>query len=125
MQTAMSQSSAQQAIWASGDFSMIASSSTIVGELLCEELDLRANQRVLDIATGSGNTAIAAARRWCDVSGVDFVPALLEHARIRMAAERLSADFHEGDAEKLPFPDASFDVVLSTFGVMFASDPRK
>jgi len=119
------QATPHQAMWASGDFSMIAANTAIVGELLCEAAGLKANQRVLDIATGSGNTAIAAARRWCEVSGLDFVPALLERARTRVAAERLSAEFYEGDAEKLPFPDASFDVVLSTFGVMFASQPRK
>ena len=115
----------QQRIWAAGDFSMVATGSTIVGESLCESVDLRAGERVLDIATGSGNTALAAARRHCDVIGVDFVPALLERARERAHAERLSIDFREADAEKLPFADASFDAVLSTFGVMFAPDQAK
>jgi SAM-dependent methyltransferase len=115
----------QQRIWAAGDFSMVATGSTIVGERLCESVDVRAGQRVLDVATGSGNTALAAARRFCKVTGVDFVPSLLQRARERAAAERLDIEFCEGDAESLPFPYASFDVVLSTFGVMFAPDqPR-
>ncbi len=116
----------QQVTWSAGDFSAVASSSIIVGELLCESIPLRAGQRVLDVATGSGNTAMSAARRACDVVGVDFVPALLERARERVAAERLrNITFELGDTEALPFPDASFDVVLSTFGHMFAPDPDK
>jgi len=115
----------KQRLWGAGDFSMVATGSTIVGERLCESVDLRAGQRVLDIATGSGNTALAAARRCCHVTGVDFVPALLARARERAAAERLDIEFLEADAESLPFTDASFDVVLSTFGVMFASDQSK
>jgi SAM-dependent methyltransferase len=115
----------QQQAWAAGDFAMIGSAITIVSESLCEAADLRAGQRVLDVATGSGNTAIAAARRWCDVVGVDYVPALLERARQRAAGERLPALFQDGDAENIPFADASFDVVLSTFGSMFAPDQEK
>jgi ubiquinone/menaquinone biosynthesis C-methylase UbiE len=116
----------QHDIWSAGDFSAIAASSILVGELLCESIPLRAGQRVLDVATGSGNTAMSAARRACDVVGVDFVPALLERARERVAAERLrNITFDLGDTEKLPFPDASFDVTLSTFGHMFAPDPDK
>jgi SAM-dependent methyltransferase len=115
----------QQRVWAAGDFSLVATPTTIVGERLCEAVDLRAGQRVLDIATGSGNTALAAARRYCKVTGVDFVPALLDRARERAAAERLDIEFREADAESLPFADASFDVVLSTFGVMFAPDQGK
>jgi ubiquinone/menaquinone biosynthesis C-methylase UbiE len=114
-----------QATWSAGDFAMVATMITIVGELLCETVDLRAGQDVLDVATGSGNTAIAAARRFTDVTGIDFVPALLDRARERSAVEGLQIDFREGDAEALPFPDASFDVVLSTFGVMFAPDHPK
>ncbi|HEX9711083.1 MAG TPA: class I SAM-dependent methyltransferase [Actinomycetota bacterium] len=110
----------QQAAWAAGDFSMFATTITIVSETLCETVDVRAGQRVLDVATGSGNTAIAAARRGCEVTGVDYVPAVLERGRMRAAVERLDVTFVEGDAEDLPFPDESFDVVLSTFGVMFA-----
>jgi len=115
----------QQRLWAAGDFAMVATPTTIVGERLCESVDLRAGQRVLDIATGSGNTALAAARRYCDVTGVDFVPSLLDRARDRASAERLDIEFREADAESLPFADASFDVVLSTFGVMFAPDQSK
>ena len=91
----------------------------------CEAADLRAGQRVLDVATGSGNTAIAAARRFCEVTGVDYVPALLARAHERAAVEGLAIDFREGDAEALPFPDASFDVILSTFGSMFAPDQAR
>jgi len=115
----------QQATWSSGDFAIIGTTIQIVGETLCEAVDLRPGQRVLDVATGSGNAAIAAARRFTEVVGVDYVPALLERARERARAERLLIDFRDGDAEHLPLPDASFDVVLSTFGVMFAPDqPR-
>ena len=111
-------------VWSTGDFSALASASIIVGELLCESIPLRAGQRVLDVATGSGNTAMSAARRACDVVGVDFVPALLERARERVHAERLrNITFEAGDTQALPFPDAVFDVVLSTFGHMFAPDP--
>src|SRR5207302_375790 len=97
----------------------------LVGELLCEAVDVHPGQRVLDIATGSGNTALAAARRGGTVTGIDFVPALLERGRERAAAERLTIDFQVGDAEALGFPDASFDVVLSTFGAMFAPDQER
>ena len=111
-----------QAIWSAGDFAMVATMLNIVGELLCDTMELRAGQDVLDVATGSGNTAIAAARRFTNVVGIDFVPALLDRARERTAVEGLKIDYREGDAEELPLPDASFDVVLSTFGVMFAPD---
>src|SRR6185312_3504577 len=106
----------QQATWASGDYHMIGTQIVIVAELLIEALDVHATERVLDVATGSGNAAIAAARRGCDVTGVDYVPALLERARRRADAEGLHVEFVEGDAEALPFPDASFDVVSSVFG---------
>jgi ubiquinone/menaquinone biosynthesis C-methylase UbiE len=112
----------QQATWSSGDYAIIGVSIPIVAELLCEAVDLRAGQRVLDVATGNGNAALAAARRFTEVVGVDYVPALLERGRQRAAAERLPVDFREGDAERLPVADASFDIVLSTFGVMFAPD---
>jgi ubiquinone/menaquinone biosynthesis C-methylase UbiE len=94
----------------------------IVGEELCEALDLRAGQKVLDVAAGNGNVSLAAARRWCDVVATDYVPALLERARERAAAERLDIEFREADAEALSFPDGSFDAVVSTFGVMFTPD---
>ena len=112
----------QQQTWATGDYAMIGHNVVLASELLCRAVDLRAGQRVLDVATGSGNTALAAARHWCDVTGIDYVPTLLERARERAAAERLPVTFNEGDAEHLPVPDEAFDVVLSTFGVMFAPD---
>src|SRR5436190_10996863 len=98
----------QQAIWASGDFSVVAARILHQAEQLCETADLQAGWRVLDVATGSGNAALAAARRGCEAIGVDYVPTLLERGRIRAAAEHLSVEFLEGDAEELPFPAASF-----------------
>jgi SAM-dependent methyltransferase len=115
----------QQAAWSTGDYSAVGARLYITSELLCEAVDLRAGERVLDVACGSGNAALAAARRFCQVTGVDYVPALLERARERAQAERLEATFQEGDAEALPFPDASFDVVLSTCGAMFAPDQEQ
>jgi SAM-dependent methyltransferase len=115
----------QQQAWAAGDFSRFATTIVVVSESLCEAVDLRAGQHVLDVATGSGNTSIAAARRFCDVTGLDYVDELLDRGRERAAAERLEVRFVHGDAEDLPFPDASFDVVLSTFGVMFAPDQER
>lgn len=110
----------QQATWSSGDFSVVAARIVYQAEQLCETADLQAGWRVLDVATGSGNAALAAARRGCEVVGVDYVPALLERGRIRAKAEHLAVEFLEGDAEKLPLPDASFDAVFSIYGVMFA-----
>lgn len=109
----------QQVAWASGDYAVIGTSLQIVGESLCEAIDIRAGQSVLDVAAGNGNATLAAARRWCDVTSTDYVPALLEKGRARAAAEGLTVTFQTADAEALPFEDASFDVVLSTFGVMF------
>jgi SAM-dependent methyltransferase len=117
---------AQQKMWAEGDFARIGLSQTIVGELLCEAADVLPGDRVLDVACGAGNAALAAARRFAKVTGLDFVPALLDHARERSRAELLDdMEWIEGDAEKLPFEDGSFDVVMSTFGVMFAPNQRK
>jgi ubiquinone/menaquinone biosynthesis C-methylase UbiE len=112
----------QQGAWSSGDYAVVGTTLQIVGEELCEALDLRAGQKVLDVAAGNGNVSLAAARRWCDVVATDYVPALLERARERAEAERLKIEFREADAEALPFADASFDVVVSTFGVMFTAD---
>ncbi len=115
----------QQKAWSSGDYGKPGVTLLIIAELLCEAVDLRSSQRVLDVATGNGNAALAAARRFCDVTGVDYVPTLLEEGRRRAEAEGLRVNFREGDAENIPFPDASFDVVLSTLGVMFAPDQEK
>jgi len=109
----------QRATWASGDFSIVGTTLQIVGESLCEAVDLRAGSKVLDVAAGNGNCSLAAARRFCDVTSTDYVPALLEDGRRRAEAERLPMVFQEADAEALPFPSESFDVVLSSFGVMF------
>jgi ubiquinone/menaquinone biosynthesis C-methylase UbiE len=115
----------QREAWGAGDFARFATTIQIVSESLCESADLRAGQRVLDVATGSGNTALCAARRWCEVSGIDFEPSLLARARQRAAFEGLDIEFLEADAQELPFPAATFDVVLSTFGVMFVPDQAK
>jgi SAM-dependent methyltransferase len=112
----------QQVTWASGDFAIIGNTLQIVGETLCEAADLRSDDKVLDVCAGNGNCSLAAARRWCDVTSTDYVPSLLEDGRRRAAAERLPITFREADVEALPFADNSFDVVLSSFGVMFAPD---
>jgi len=115
----------QNATWSSGDFGIIGTTLQIVGESLCEAVDLRAGSTVLDVAAGNGNCSLAAARRWCDVTSTDYVPALLEDGRRRAAAERLSITFQEADAEALPFEKESFDVVLSSFGVMFTPNHER
>lgn len=112
----------QQQAWASGDFAVVAARIVLVAEQLCDTADLHAGWKVLDVATGSGNAAIAAARHGCTAVGVDYVPALLERGRRHAAAEGLSVELLDGDAESLPFPDASFDAVTSVFGSMFAPD---
>ena len=117
--------SRQQAAWGSGDYAMIGTTLQIVGEMLCEAVDLRSNQRVLDVAAGNGNATLAAARRFADVVSTDYVGSLLERGRERAEAERLPVTFQEADAEDLPFAEASFDVVLSTFGVMFTPNQER
>lgn len=109
----------QQSAWSTGNYAVVGTTLQIVGENLCEALDLRAGSRVLDVAAGNGNATLAAARRWCDVTSTDYVGSLLEAGRARAAAEGLTVQFEEADAEALPYADASFDIVMSTFGVMF------
>lgn len=117
----------QRATWGTGDYAMVGTQIVIVSERLVESLDLRSTERVLDVATGSGNAALAAARRGCDVVGVDYVPSLLDRARTRGGAEQLAEHLTwiEGDAEALPVEDASFDVVTSVFGAMFAPNHHR
>jgi len=115
----------QQQAWSSGDYHAVAARIHVVAERLVDAADLHAGWQVLDVATGSGNAAIAAARLGCVTVGADYVPALLERARVRAAAEELAIEFVEGDAEALPFDDASFDAVTSVFGVMFAPDHER
>jgi len=115
----------QQAVWASGDYAVVGTTLQIVGERLCDAIDLRAGEQVLDVAAGNGNATLAAARQFAEVTSTDYVEALLERGRERAAAERLSVTFRHADAEALPFADGSFDVALSTFGVMFAPNQAK
>ncbi|HUM10589.1 MAG TPA: class I SAM-dependent methyltransferase [Myxococcaceae bacterium] len=114
--------SRQQATWASGDYAVVGTTLALVAESLCEAVDLRAGQAVLDVACGNGTATLAAARRYCKVTGLDYVPSLLVRAEERARAERLDIAFVEGDAEALPFADARFDAAISTFGVMFTPD---
>jgi ubiquinone/menaquinone biosynthesis C-methylase UbiE len=115
----------QQAAWSSGNYAIIGTTLQIVGEQLCETLDLRSGSKVLDVAAGNGMVSLAAARRWCQVTSTDYVPALLESGRARASADGLSIEFLEADAERLPFEDSAFDVVLSTFGVMFTPNQAR
>jgi SAM-dependent methyltransferase len=115
----------QQATWASGDYARIGTALQLVGETLCEALDVAAGWQVLDVAAGNGNAALAAARRGCLVTATDYVDDLLAAARRRAEADGLPLATRVADAEALPFADASFDAVLSTFGVMFTPDPAR
>ena len=115
----------QQAAWSSGDYAVVGTTLQIVGEQLCETLDLLAGQSVLDVAAGNGNVTLAAARRGADVTSTDYVAALLERGRVRAAAEGFNVTMQVADAEALPFADASFDVAVSTFGVMFTPNQEK
>jgi ubiquinone/menaquinone biosynthesis C-methylase UbiE len=115
----------QQAAWSSGNYAVVGTTLQIVGEELCEALDLGAGRKVLDVAAGNGMVSLAAARRWCNVVSTDYVASLLERGRARALAEGLPIEFKEADAEALPFADGSFDVVVSTFGVMFTPNQDK
>ena len=115
----------QQAAWSTGNYAVVGTTLQIVGENLCEALDLRSGSRVLDVAAGNGNATLAAARRWCEVTSTDYVPALLTSGHARALAEGHTIHFQEADAENLPFADAAFDVVMSTFGVMFTPNQAK
>ena len=115
----------QQATWASGDFGQIGVRLQIVGESICEAVDLNAREKVLDVAAGNGNASLAAARRFARVTSTDYVPELLEQGKRRAQADHLEIAFEVADAEALPFDDGSFDVALSTFGVMFAPNQER
>jgi ubiquinone/menaquinone biosynthesis C-methylase UbiE len=115
----------QKAAWSSGDYAVVGTTLQIVGEELCETLDLTAGTRVLDVAAGNGMVSLAAARRWCEVVSTDYVASLLERGRARALAEGLPIEFRVADAEALPFADSSFDAVVSTFGVMFTPNQDK
>jgi SAM-dependent methyltransferase len=115
----------QKEVWATGDFHEIARQNVVMAEALCAAVDPHGGERVLDIACGSGTVALVAARRYCAVTGIDYVPALIKRARQRAAAEGFEVDFRVADAQALPFPDASFDVVLSVYGVQFAPDQAR
>jgi SAM-dependent methyltransferase len=115
----------QQSTWAAGDYARIGATLQIVGENLCEAMDVRGGQKVLDVAAGNGNATLAAARRYCDVVSTDYVPQLLDRGRMRAEADGFKIEFRAADAEALPFEDGSFDAILSTFGVMFAPDHEK
>ena len=117
--------SKQNAAWSSGDYAVVGTTLQIVGETLAETLDLRAGQKVLDVAAGNGNFTLAAARRWADVTSSDYVPSLLSRGEERATAERLNVTYQVADAEDLPFTEATFDVVASTFGVMFTPNQEK
>jgi ubiquinone/menaquinone biosynthesis C-methylase UbiE len=115
----------QQVTWSAGDYAVVGTTLQIVGERLCEAVDLRAGERVLDVAAGNGNATLAAARQFAQVTSTDYVAALLERGKERAAAERLSVTFKQADAEALPFADGAFDVALSTFGIMFTPNQEK
>ncbi len=115
----------QHAAWSSGDYAVVGATLQIVGEQLAEAMDLRAGQKVLDVAAGNGNFTLAAARRWCDVTSTDYVEPLLQRGRLRAEAEGFPVIFRQADAESLPFADESFDAVASTFGAMFSPDQSR
>ncbi|WP_255190594.1 class I SAM-dependent methyltransferase [Natronobeatus ordinarius] len=115
----------QKETWKAGDFNEIARQNVVMAETLCEAVDPHPGQRVLDVACGSGTAALVAERRYCEVTGIDYVPGLIERAEARAEANGQAIDFHVGDAQDMPFPDDSFDVVLSVYGVQFAPDQER
>ncbi len=115
----------QRETWSRGDFNEIARQNVVMAEALCEAVDPHPGERVLDVACGSGTAGLVAERRYCDVTGLDYVPGLIERARARAEANGQEIDFRVGDAQELPFPDDSFDVVLSVYGVQFAPDQQR
>ncbi|MFP3873115.1 MAG: class I SAM-dependent methyltransferase [Thiohalophilus sp.] len=115
----------QKEVWATGDFHEIARQNVVMAEDLCAAVDPHGGDRVLDIACGSGTAALVAARRYCEVTGIDYVPTLVERAKRRAAADGFDVDFRVADAQALPFQDASFDVILSVYGVQFAPDQER
>jgi len=115
----------QMRTWSTGDFNQIARQNVVMAESLCRAANPHPGQKVLDVACGSGTAALVAARRYCDVTGIDYVPDLIDRARNRATSSGLKAEFKVGDAQKLPFPDNSFDVVLSVYGVQFVPDQEK
>src|SRR5690242_11546593 len=117
--------SKQQATWSSGDYAIVGTTLQIVGEQLAEAMDLRAGEKVLDVAAGNGNATLAAARRWCEVTSTDYVETLLARGKQRAQADGFAVTFQKADAEALPFADKTFDAVLSTFGAMFSPDQSR
>ena len=115
----------QKKTWSAGDFNQIARQNWVMAEALCAAVDPHPGQRVLDVACGSGTAALVAERRYCEVTGIDYVPELIERAKWRAEANGQEIDFRVGDAQELPFPDDSFDVVISVYGVQFAPDQEK
>lgn len=116
---------AQKETWDKGDFHQIARQNVCIAEALCEAVDPHAGDRVLDIACGSGTAALVAARRYCKVTGLDYVPALIERAKQRAMADDLDIEFKVGDAQSLPFSDGYFSTVLSVYGVQFAPNQEQ
>ena len=115
----------QHVSWSSADYAVVGSALQIVGEELCESLNLYQDASVLDVAAGNGHASLAAARRWCEVTSTDLAPDTTGRGKMRREAENLGVRFVEADAEALPFGDQTFDAVVSSFGAMFALDQER